>query len=51
MNKPSNFARILKLSLSIPKLRSAGNYSLSGKVLNIDGLDSRGPYRFEISNL
>lgn len=37
--------RILRLNLEIPKLRSRGRYSLTGKVLNIEGLDSEGPYR------
>jgi len=43
--------RILKLSLAIEKLRSSGNYSLTGKVLNIDGLDSSGPYKNEYSGI
>jgi len=37
--------RILRLNLAIPKLQSSGRYSLTGKVLNIEGLDSEGPYR------
>lgn len=43
--------RILRLNLEIPKLRSRGRYSLTGKVLNVEGLDSEGPYRNEYSGI
>ena len=33
------------MTLDVPKLRTSGTYSLTGKVLNIEGLDSHGPYR------
>ena len=36
----------MKIELSVPQLKSRGDYALSGKVFNIEGLDSDGPYRF-----
>ena len=37
--------RTLEMTLDVPRLRTSGSYSLTGKVLNIEGLDSQGPYR------
>jgi len=39
------------MTLDVPKLRTSGTYSLTGKVLNIEGLDSHGPYRNEYSDI
>jgi len=47
-DKASN---VLKMSLAIPKLSTKGKYSLEGRVLNVDGLDSNGPYRNEYSGV
>jgi len=43
--------RRLKLSLAIPRLATAGQYSLQGNILNVRGLDSNGPYRNEYSGV
>ena len=37
----STLCRLLELTLAVPNLQSSGTYSLSGTVLNIDGLDSQ----------
>ena len=47
----ANLCRLLELTLAVPKLQSTGTYSLSGTVLNIDGLDSQGPYRWASATL
>jgi hypothetical protein len=39
--------RTIEMTMAIPKLSTNGHYSLQGKVLNVDGLDSNGPYRFK----
>jgi len=43
--------RRLKMSLAIPRLATAGQYSLQGNILNVRGLDSNGPYRNEYSGV
>jgi len=43
--------RSLSMTLEVSKLRSRGHYSLTGKVLNVEGLDSNGPYRNEYSDI
>ena len=35
----------MSFSLIIPKLSTKGVYTLKGKVLNVEGLDSKGPYQ------
>lgn len=44
-------SREMSLTLNVPKLNSAGRYSLTGKVLNIDGLDSQGPYKNQYTGI
>jgi len=43
--------RIMTIELGIAKLKSTGDYALSGKVFNIEGLDSTGPYRNEYNGI
>ena len=35
----------MEMVMAIPKLSAMGSYILRGKVLNVEGLDSTGPYR------
>eukprot|EP00092_Neocalanus_flemingeri_P088210 GFUD01111428.1.p1 GENE.GFUD01111428.1~~GFUD01111428.1.p1 ORF type:complete len:184 (+),score=54.83 GFUD01111428.1:50-601(+) len=41
----------IEMSLFVPKFSTNGNYTLEGRVLNVDGLDSNGPYRNEYSGV
>lgn len=41
----------MEMVMAIPKLSTMGSYILRGKVLNVEGLDSTGPYRNEYSGV
>jgi len=43
--------RTMMMTLALPKLTTSGEYVLKGKVLNIEGLDSKGPYQNEYSGV